>query len=52
MLTLTEYEKIVAQEIIDPDHIDGGFDAIGGLDEQKREVSLRQGSLEICFELS
>lgn len=37
-MDLSEYEKMIADETLDPDQIEGGFDMIGGLEQEKKEV--------------
>lgn len=36
---LSEYERMIAEEVLDPEQLEGGFDTIGGLEEAKREVN-------------
>lgn len=35
---LSEYEKVMADEVLDPSQIETGFDDIGGLEQEKKEV--------------
>ena len=37
-MDLTPYERLIADEVLDPDQLEGGFDTIGGLEQQKREI--------------
>lgn len=37
-LELNDYERMLVEEVLDPDHIEGGFDMVGGLEDTKREV--------------
>ena len=37
-MDLSEYERMIAEEVLDPEQLEGGFDTIGGLEDAKREV--------------
>lgn len=37
-MNISEYEKMMADEVLDADEIEGGFDSIGGLEQEKRDV--------------
>lgn len=37
-MDLTPYERMIADEVLDPDQLEGGFDTIGGLEQQKQEI--------------
>lgn len=39
-MNISEYEKMMADEVLDADEIEGGFDSIGGLEQEKRDVSV------------
>jgi hypothetical protein len=45
-MDLSEYERIIADEVLDPDQIEGGFDMIGGLQHEKREVGADDARVE------
>jgi len=38
-MDLSEYERMIAEEVLDPEQLEGGFDTIGGLEDAKREVT-------------
>lgn len=40
-MDLSEYERMIAEEVLDPEQLEGGFDTIGGLEQAKREVCAR-----------
>jgi len=48
-LDLNDYERIVAEEVLDPAHIEGGFDTVGGMEEKKREVSRMLKKHHCCW---
>ncbi len=37
-MDLSDYERMIADEVLDPNQLEGGFDTIGGLDQQKHEI--------------
>lgn len=39
-MDLSEYERMIAEEVLDPEQLEGGFDTIGGLEQAKREVCM------------
>ena len=42
-MDLSEYERMIAEEVLDPEQLEGGFDTIGGLEQAKREVCVCAG---------